>query len=348
MNSLILISINANGTEDPILDLSIKKGYLVNDLYKDAHNFNKELIETGQTLYVCPGVKVPRHKLKALNLSTTIKPSKSNDIVLPEVEWSDCKHYNSHKIYPADGDSMLKFVRDIDPYSCAEVGKEQRALKRIIHWVKAYCDVPNTVFAFAEKTYSSRFWSDEACGLKLNTTMRDTLQAVIKPNVMDLSSWNYSRWRRIENLEKKHLQFIEPLTSDIFDCGKQLYSEESLLKISNKDKLVIDKSNFKDLEAYGESGDQENIVLLMELMSNCDFEKSAHFLYALIHNYRKSMTKTYGIDHISFKSLMAYLELSKQDLKHRHSIYTLIQDKLTKKDLWTGTVAQELAWAIGD
>lgn len=97
-----------------------------------------------------------------------------------------------------------------------------------------------------------------------------------------------------------------------FNCD--IYLEESVLKHLNKNNLVLTEEKYQELRAFGETDDKENLVLMMELMSNCDFEKSIVYLLFLLKEFGKPIQDLKESNHVNFKSLLSFLKLKHSDL----------------------------------
>lgn len=146
------------------------------------------------------------------------------------------------------------------------------------------------------------------------------LKATAGANLYDfLEEQPYAFRRNLSGTSAYQLLEV-PKTSKLnrFKCG--LFPEEDILRHLNKGKLVLDDKKYHELKAFGETKEDANVTLMMELMSNSDFEKSVDKLVFLIAEFKDQIVKAPGVDHVNFKSLMSFLKLHKRDLK-RFSIH---------------------------
>lgn len=338
MKNLVLI--NFSNYSSKAVEISVLKGFVVDDISLH-HNVNDEINPQGQTIYITPGCSVPRHKVKEMNLITTIKPSKADSIIIPAHTYGESKHFKSTRFIPVEGKGLIDFLADgeIESYTIAAQDQE-KSLQRALVYLKAFIDMPHTVFGFAQEAFKKYYWGSVVGGINFPIAIRSFIS---NENTMNLNLWEGRNWSTVKPDVKKQMEFITPLNKDLFFTDKQYYKEDALLRIANSNKISITRENYLDWKSFALSEDQENKSLLMELMTNCDFESSIAFLYALMYNYGWSLRNIKGYDHIGFRSLLSYLELNKSDL--RYLDLSTVENRIKKKNLWTDTVAADLWWA---
>ena len=343
MNNLVLINFAA---EDYIhscktISTSILKGFTAGEIDLH-HNLNKEIEQKGQTIYITPGCAIPRHKVKSLGFTTTVKPAKADCIVLPADTYGESKHFSSNRFLPVDGKALYGFVKDIyiETDEIDYWGTHDENRQRALTFIKAYLDMPYTIFGITHSSYAKYFWYRNIVSLTLPDSLRNFVAA---HNTINVDTWSARKWSTLDKYSKGKMEFIKPLNKELFLTNKEYYTEDSLLKISNSNKISITRDNYLDWKSFAMSEDEENKSLLMELMTNCDFESSIAFLYALLEKYGYSLRKIKGYDHVGFRSLLAYLDLSKAEL--RYLSLDTIENKIKHKNLWTNKVAADLWWA---
>jgi hypothetical protein len=94
-------------------------------------------------------------------------------------------------------------------------------------------------------------------------------------------------------------------------AGKEFYAEDSLMDyINGPDAVVIDDQMFNTLSDMFKSDDRENWTLAMEIMANCDYKKSLLYLTLLFHDHGHRMDAISSRNHVNFKALTLYLNIS--------------------------------------
>ncbi len=340
MNNLVLIDFAAEDFMGRSISTSILKGFTAGEVDLH-HNLNKEIEQKGQTIYITPGCSVPRHKVKSLGFTTTIKPIKADCIILPPNDYGESKHFISERFIPVEGKALYNFINDIyiDTNDYEEPPHEEN-LKRAKTFVKAYLDVPYTIFGVSHSSYTKFFWNRNIESLCLSDNLRNF---VANYNTINVDTWAARKWNGLDKRFKGQMEFIKPLNNELFLRKAEYYTEDSLLKISNAHKISITRDNYIDWKNFATSEDEENKSLLMELMTNCDFEKSIAFLYALLYQYGYGLRHIKGYDHVGFRSLLSYLDLNKSEL--RYLSLDTVENKIKSKNLWTDEIAADLWWA---
>lgn len=110
-----------------------------------------------------------------------------------------------------------------------------------------------------------------------------------------------------------------------------VYLQDEILKQLNTGNLIINEKKYRELRAFGESGDKDNIVLMMELMANSDYEKSVAYLIFLLREFGQKIYYYSEVDHVNFKSLLNFLGIPKKKLEQRWSFNVQYITALLKK-----------------
>ena len=107
-----------------------------------------------------------------------------------------------------------------------------------------------------------------------------------------------------------------------------IYHQSEILKKLNTG-TVMKEEDYVSIQRLFQSKDADNTKLAVEMMANCDFEKSAVYLLRLIQNYGFRIHEAPNRTHVNFKSLLKFFNIS-----HTRNFYlddvisTLIQRKL--------------------
>lgn len=87
-----------------------------------------------------------------------------------------------------------------------------------------------------------------------------------------------------------------------------LYDESKLLKhINGDDAATIDDTMFNQICDMFKSSDQDNHILAMEIMANCNYIDSLLYLEMLFEKHENQMYNCHTKNHVNFKSLLSFL-----------------------------------------
>jgi len=232
---------------------------------------------SGDKIYIYPESGIPRFKLKEYcqknNISLVRDPNKSN------ARFLNIKHEVSNRIrrcglYCVKKSRMAKFLND-NPGLFTPV---QEGLMRTELCVYDY--------------YTASKFSDKY--LK-NPISRDNSREDFSLDQLSDVLYEYMYYFN----EETHIAFTDYLTrTDIF-------SPEDLIEDLSSG-MVMDKKLYEDVSRLFDSTDTSNHVIAMESMANCDFQKSAVYLLALMKNYRSDIYNSKVRNHVNFKALRNY------------------------------------------
>ena len=65
---------------------------------------------------------------------------------------------------------------------------------------------------------------------------------------------------------------------------KKVYNQNNILRLIN-DSVILNNDSYDELTKILDSNDDHNIKLAMELIANCDYEKSAVYILLLFKYY---------------------------------------------------------------
>ena len=90
--------------------------------------------------------------------------------------------------------------------------------------------------------------------------------------------------------------------------NKPIIHERGLLdKLNGDDAIVINQEVFDQISNMFASSDQDNHVLAMEIMANCNYAESLMYLEMIFHDHYHTMRNNNARNHVNFKSLLSYL-----------------------------------------
>lgn len=111
----------------------------------------------------------------------------------------------------------------------------------------------------------------------------------------------------------------------------RLLSESIAQSMMNSESVVIDQEIYEQLRDMFNSSDDSNIPLAMEMMAGCDYEKSYVYIGLLIEEFHSVMNSTRNKDHVAFKSLLKFFEIS--SLYYVYSLEELLSKMIRKRIL---------------
>jgi len=116
-----------------------------------------------------------------------------------------------------------------------------------------------------------------------------------------------------------------------------IYDESKLLKyINGDDAVVIDAVMFGQLSDMFKSSDNDNHILAMEIMANCNYIDSLLYIEFLFKEYYQQMSNCHTKNHVNFKSLISFLGKNKN---YMSTSIDDIMDSLIRKQVLTTDMA---------
>jgi hypothetical protein len=284
---------------------------------------NKYSLKPNQTIFISKNCSIPKAKLRTVMMSHNLKVTKN--------------------FKEAD-------VCFIDP--------SPSALARISESASCYTiinDVEKIVDCFRY------FMVDEGLDLyRLKDTDIDILENHIKEGekiIVDYKNLNQiKRFCNIDNKDYRYDYSTYLKEGTDYECYEYfldnkivVYNHQDLMEILNgKDALVIEKKEYEQLKSMIESSDEDNLLLAMEMMANCDYTKSLLYLCMLFENYQESFTKNRYSRHINFKSLLAYLKVDRYtNVTIDYMMDLFIERKVLNKE-WVDIIFEEYAARIAN
>ena len=272
-------------------------------------------------LYFLPGVSIPRVKIKNLALSHNIKTTrdieKASHIFghrrtydkLVKQEYYYTLPVNLFKEYF----NLLK--KDIETEGTTGIDKKYI---EDVEFALEHYDKERILFMWPERREL------------VNDALSFLSPAIDKAKVLhkEIKSALYSS--RIDILNEDHYDLFDSLS------GKTIFYEESLLEhLNGKDAITLEREQFDQLSAMLQSSDEDNHVLAMEIMANCDYRSSLVYLLMVFEKYAHVFeAKRRAKYHVNFKSLLNYLNLGT-------SYMAIIIDDIMKKLIEKNALTEE-------
>jgi hypothetical protein len=229
----------------------------------------------GDTIYLMPGVNIPRAKLKDLALNQGIR-----------------------------------VVRDPDNASVIITGKATPG--RLLHgsWyytapiakIEEYLDKV-TVDEYYKDNLRTAMLSSESDNVYFNYSTKVSITSHVVTSVFTGSSHHYyyihDEWK----------QLVDDCQN------KAVYDESELLAMINGDDAVtITNEVYTQLREMFKSSDQDNHIMAMEIMANSNYVESALYLLMLLEEYGGRVANCHTKNHVNFKSMVSYFGLRVRDV----------------------------------
>jgi hypothetical protein len=258
-----------------------------------------------QKYFLFPGTSVPRVKLQNLSIDSGIKTVR--DVNLADVcFYSDSTlHKLSHTEYQY---AMPKAQLELAVEEAKHNGTDDYILNRI---AMALSLVESDVVAC---DWNSRnFLARGSQGLK---------------KLFDDSNISSSHIRdRYHMVESENCDLVDKILNG---SVKLVHEKELLANLNGDDALVITKTEFDQINSMFRSSDQDNHVLAMEIMANCNYQESMYYLLRTFKDFHSQMSNQRAKNHVNFKSLVSFLGIGKASYNWSLSamqIVNLLKDK---------------------
>jgi len=142
-----------------------------------------------------------------------------------------------------------------------------------------------------------------------------------------------------------NLHFYNEFVEELYNFWlNKSYDEKALTSILNNS-LVLDQDMYEGLCNLFASSDTSNHIMAMESMANCDYRESASYLLLLFSEYYKQMYASKTRNHVNFKSLLQFFDITLHRYMDLDGIFRRLLDlKLVTKyhiDILTPKVIKE-------
>jgi hypothetical protein len=261
--------------EDEVFNVDIK--YVLEDSSKfEVFNMSKGYTPTqGDTIYLMPGVNIPRAKLKDLALNHGIKivrdSDKANIIITGKATPGKVLHGNW--------------------YYSAPIAKIEEYLDKV------------DVDEYYKDNLRTAMLSSESDNVYFNYSTKVSITSRVVTSVFTGSSHHYYY------IDDEWKQLIDSCQN------KAVYEEAELLAMINGDDAVtITNEIYTQLREMFKSSDQDNHIMAMEIMANSNYVESALYLLMLLEEYGDKIANCHTKNHVNFKSMVSYFSLRVRDV----------------------------------
>ena len=304
-----IIICNKNGDA---LDVDLLYG--IPDNKDDIYTVSKGYTPAqGDSIFLMPGVNIPRVKLKDLALNLGVK-------IVRDAERANV---------------IISGRATINKITCG----------RWLHSAKtedftAYVEWLKTHMGF-DMYYTDKYDAAvAACNPEKIYIEYSTARDMSEKGFSTLSGYSSS------------VHFVEDEYKDILDDiqNKTIFDESELLAMINGDDAVtITPEVYQQLVKMFQSSDQDNHIMAMEIMANSNYIDSALYLLLLLEDYSGRISDCHTRNHVNFKSMVSYFSIAVKEISWLNPdrvAKKLIELGLLTKD-WNHVLLQERAdWFI--
>jgi hypothetical protein len=268
----------------------IEKGFAREDI-EEIFNIQKDWNPSGDDkLYFLPGCTVPRFKVRE-KYTCTISPKKATAAFISKENLSSSDSlFTKEYLYKLSKDDRTVFLNNLK-------SKWREKFKPLVESLLTNGTIEGVYLAkpIWEYSYNAHpFASSRLYDILTN-----------------------SEWYIKDQIRRgQHHHFTINRDSKLNELTCPVYLENDILKLLNEDKMIVDTAKYNELRLMGQSTDMENVKILMNLMANSNFEKSAGKLLFLIKEFDSKFMQTPDWDSVNFKSLLSFLGLTKKDFKY--------------------------------
>jgi hypothetical protein len=293
-NEYFKIGIETNYDHQEVFDISINLDLILAQTYRDKtplFNISKDAYtpKPGDKLYFLPGVNIPRIKLKDLTLQygiKTIREIKDATVIFGS-DNTIGKLSDSHHYYQIPVCIIQDFL---------ELSKDKMDSRDVTKL--------ETALAVNDKDYFLGSYSERRVLSNADfPPFKTAIQNPVYKHTKELENMNFSSWYNVIDEEDSLI-----LVNKLKNSNVKIIDEESLLDIINgDDSIIIDEEIFGNLSQMLLSSDEDNHVLAMEIMANCNYKQSLMYLEILFKEFYNTLSRNHTKNHVNFKSLLSYL-----------------------------------------
>lgn len=306
MEQIVICNRNGDG-----LDVELLYGVSDN---KSIYTVDKGYVPAqGDSIFLMPGVNIPRVKLKdlALNLGVKIVRDASRANVIISGKATVNKITCGRWLHEAKTEDFSKYVE----------------------WLKTHMGFD---MYYTDK-YETAVAASNAEAIYMEYSTRN-----------DMSAKGFALTRGHSN----SVYFVEDEYREMLDDiqNKPIFDESELLAMINGDDAVsITPEVYQQLVKMFESSDQDNHIMAMEIMANSNYIDSALYLLLLLEGYSHKIGECHTRNHVNFKSMVSYFSIAVKEigwLDPDKIAKKLISLSLLTKD-WAHVLLEERAdWFI--
>lgn len=260
-----------------------KNGSLIN---KSSNSYTPS---KGDKLYLLKGVSIPRVKLKDLNSNFGIKVTRSLDNATHAFIGNSTENKMRESVW------MYSIHRDLVQQFYDLLVEEGKCDEYYLNRLKEAVSINTHDYFYLDYSSAGYFRNNPS---QCFVTLRENEDFLAKLR-------NSSYYSIIDEDNYDLISQLASLNIEILD------ESELLVHINGDDATVIDGDVFDQISKMFDSSDDDNKILAMEIMANCNYTDSLLYLEMLFKEYSYYMEKNRTKNHVNFKGLLAFLGKNK-------------------------------------
>lgn len=264
-------------------------------------------------LHLVSGVTIPRSKVKNLKEEYSIASvrdlDKATHIVLSNKVLENM--WDSDWCYRIKTDLLKKWINDFLELPGIQKLDDYYA-KQNKTKMEAFCLNYNEDYAFLNYWTNSNFISDPNTLSLLGMTLTDLNgKFVARADQMPRESDQFTYTIRHYIDEEDYTKLTQWIKS-----GLPFVDQNDIIGLLNgSDATTLDETMYESICDMFNSGDDDNHVVAMEIMANCHYRSSILYLSLLFYKYGHKMEYVHERNHVNFKALASYMELTTSYLR---------------------------------
>jgi len=275
--------------------IKFKSSFEIDDAYTEIYDLNTNYTKSDDDiLYIYPGCTVPRYKLKD-RFKTTIKPSNANIVFMPTTI-TKVANKDLLEVEPCNKIPINKMIDFLSWNNFTHLVDKLKMLTASNNLSHIYIN-HGTTLGLVDQSYNLKYKFAE---------------------VIESSSW---RIRKLIGNDTSYNNFYTEVVTIPFGSklrnvksNAKFYLESEILKYINEDSIAIDYDKYNELRMLGNSEDVDNHRMLMQLVANCNYEKSTAYILMLLKEFGKEIVAHKFVDSVNFRSVLNFFNLNKGDL----------------------------------
>ena len=301
--------------------LTISQEVMLDPVYQ-TETFDEQILKrkfnpkAGDKVFITSKCSIPRAKIKGVFKDIGVKITHDLDAADHIVVDNNFMYHNTDTLYGYfyAAEDAARLANDMK-YAVAEYKKKSSYDKGSLDYVYKFVEI---ILTNPGKDFMINYRVDSAIDEVFGRDNDDKANQYVSGN-------RYNRKPR-----KGMEEFFRTMGQKV-----DKFVPEGAIIASTNSEIVLDNALRESLNKMFESDDKDNVALAMETMANCNHEQSALNLLFLIKEHRMKMGDHRASNHVNFKSLLKYFDLSRWDLLRGYFSYDKIIDILKKKDLLT-------------
>lgn len=143
---------------------------------------------------------------------------------------------------------------------------------------------------------------------------------------------NKNKYETIFNIKFNYYYTSEKYidTAHVLFSNTPLYNQSVLISKLNENSIILDTEKYNEINTLFESKDTSNHVFALQILCNVNLNVNLYNLLLLLCQHRNKIENLKEVNHVNFKSLLNYLNISKDklyNLNNREFLTNILYEK---------------------